>query len=657
MNRLAALAITLGLVLIGCGQPIAPELGLEPIEHPDLSTIEEAARRQIDGQRSRLDDLLATSEDRLELAGALGGLGEVYHAYDLLAPAAACYRNAALADGDSFLWPYYLGVLLAAEGDNAGARRELERALELRADDPAASIHLADTLLALGESEAAHALYLPLIEEPGFTAAAHYGLGRLALEGNHGAEGRDHFEAALAAQGDAGVIRHALGLAHRQLGELERAQELLSQENSGEVSFPDRPMERVAELAISSGALLKRGNQALVAGDLGRAADAFRDAIEANPESSEAYRNLALTLARQNDLDGGLEVLREAAERFPDNVWIHFDLGTTYMGKGLAEQGVEAFRQAIELSPDLAKARFNLANALIGLDRWDEATPHLEKVLALEPDNERAAYLAAMSLHRQGSSPQAIRRLERLLARDPDSLVVRRGLADILAERGRIPRALEIYREGLRQTLADNEKAQLLNQIAELAWRARRRDEAITAWRQAVEEVPDSSAAHTALGNGLQLIGRRAEAREHFAHAVELDPTNATAWLSEASLWILDKEVKTARDRLNEALEHVPDHAGLVHTLARLLATSADIGVRDGARALELARRAYNIERNLDHAETLAMALAENEQFEEAIQWQRRLINQMGPASGRAALQRLVANLQRYENRQPVRVN
>ena len=50
------------------------------------------------------------------------------------------------------------------------------------------------------------------------------------------------------------------------------------------------------------------------------------------------------------------------------------------------------------------------------------------------------------------------------------------------------------------------------------------------------------------------------------------------------------------------------------------------------------------------------MALAELGQFEEAIRWQRGLINQAAAAGDRKVLQRLVANLQRYENRRAIRV-
>lgn len=653
---LRALALaTLALAWVACKQPIAPQLGLETVEHPDLSTIEEVARQQIDRERRRLDDLLATSDDPVELARAFGALGELYHAYELNTPATACYRNAATIDGESFLWPYYLGVLQAAEGDPGGSRKQLEQALTLKGDD-SARLHLANTLTALGETDAARTLFETLSQTSGFEAAANYGLGRLHLDGGDAAAAIERFEATLEAQPEAGVVRHALGLAHRQQGDLDRATELLSGENSGEVVFPDPALDRVSELAISSGALLKRGNRALVAGELARAVRLFEQAIEANAESSEAYRNLALTLAQLQEMDRALEVLEDAAQRFPDNVWIHFDLGSTQMGRAQPEAAVEAFEQAIALDPNLARAHFNLANALIALQRWSDATPHLQRVLALEPDNPRARYLMAMSLHEQGQSDQAVHRLEKLLEDDPDNLVARRGLAEVLVDQRRLPRAMAVFEQGLVRDLSLDDQVQLLNQLAEVSWRSGRRDQAITAWERAVRAAPESSVAHTALANGLQLIGRRADARDHFAHAVDLDPKNATAWLSEASLWILDQEVRTARDRLEQALEHVPDNPGLVHTLARLLATSADVQVRDGARALELARAAYNLERNLDHAETLAMALAENDQYEEAIQWQRRLITQLGPSANRNVLQRLVGNLRRYENRQPVRV-
>ena len=78
--------------------------------------------------------------------------------------------------------------------------------------------------------------------------------------------------------------------------------------------------------------------------------------------------------------------------------------------------------------------------------------------------------------------------------------------------------------------------------------------------------------------------------------------------------------------------------------------------VRDGRRALSLARKAYGLENSLDHAETIGMALAEIGQFEEAIRWQRGLVNQAAATGDRNLVRRLVTNLKLYESRRPLRV-
>ncbi len=137
---------------------------------------------------------------------------------------------------------------------------------------------------------------------------------------------------------------------------------------------------------------------------------------------------------------------------------------------------------------------------------------------------------------------------------------------------------------------------------------------------------------------------------------MELDPANATARLSEASLWILAGDFDTARQRLEAAVAAAPDHPGILDTLARLLATGPTAAVRDGRRALALARQAYGLENTLEHAETVGMALAELGQFEEAIRWQRGLLNRASTNADRRVLQRLVKNFKLYESRRPVRI-
>ncbi len=643
-------------VVTGCAREADPLPALVAVPHPELAGIEEVVRKQLEAQRAELEARLGRGDDARVLADAFGGMGELYHAYELTQAAAACYANAERLDPRSFLWPYYSAVLHQEAGALPAAAESLERALEHRPGDLPARLRLGEVRLALGDAAGAREHFEALFADEAYAAAAHFGLGRAAAADGDYRQAAEHFKQTLELQPRAGIVHHSLGMALRRLDRPEEARGHLEMRASGEVLAPDRLMERVDKLAVSSGAYLERGNRALMRGELNEAAAMLSAALEADPTLTEARRNLAHVLMRRGDPAAAIEQLETAIESDPEDVWLHVDLANAFLQRGFAERAVDALRRAVELDPGLVQAHFNLANALIGLERWAEAGPHLDAVLRIEAGHWRARYLRAMTRHQGGETADAIRELRTLLDAEPTCAVVRQALAKVLQDAGRPERAMAVYREGLDLEIPAEEKAELLEALARLAWQRGARQEAVGHWRRATEIVPASSQAFTNLANALQLLGQREEARQLFARAVELDPDNATARLSEASLWILAGELATARERLEAAVAVSPDHPGLNHTLARLLATASKSQIRDGRRALALANQVYSQERSLEHAETVAMALAELGRFEEAIRWQRGLVNQAAAGGDRGTKARLMTSLRLYENRQPVRV-
>ena len=59
--------------------------------------------------------------------------------------------------------------------------------------------------------------------------------------------------------------------------------------------------------------------------------------------------------------------------------------------------------------------------------------------------------------------------------------------------------------------------------------RQRRPEEAIVKYERALEARPDFADAHFNLGLALELTGRREEAKQHYAEAARLDPSNDEA--------------------------------------------------------------------------------------------------------------------------------
>ncbi|HKR21313.1 MAG TPA: hypothetical protein VJS17_01915, partial [Pyrinomonadaceae bacterium] len=110
-----------------------------------------------------------------------------------------------------------------------------------------------------------------------------------------------------------------------------------------------------------------------------------------------------------------------------------------------------------------------------------------------------------------------------------------------------------------------------------------------------------------------------------------------------------------ALDTLERAHAQYPRKGRTVVMLAYFLATSPAMELRDGARALDLARRAYEATGSLQHGALIAMALAELGRCNEAAERQRQLVEAAERAGNKDLLARLSADLKRYEGAQSCR--
>jgi tetratricopeptide (TPR) repeat protein len=124
----------------------------------------------------------------------------------------------------------------------------------------------------------------------------------------------------------------------------------------------------------------------------------------------------------------------------------------------------------------------------------------------------------------------------------------------------------------------------------------------------------------------LRLAGRPGDAIPHYAAAARLDPHDEIARVDGAATLVDLGRYGEARRVLTDALDANPTSGLIAHALARLLAASPDLSLRDGARAVDLAQRVDTAAPSSLHAETLALALAEAGRCGEAADAQGRAI-------------------------------
>ena len=128
---------------------------------------------------------------------------------------------------------------------------------------------------------------------------------------------------------------------------------------------------------------------------------------------------------------------------------------------------------------------------------------------------------------------------------------------------------------------------------------------------------------------GLSLSGskRYEEAIKAFSKAIDRDPRNADAYYNRGIAWYQKGDYGQAIADYTKALEINPNFADSYDQLAGIFAICPDRSYRNGAKAVELAKKAVELHPRADSLNTLAAAYAEAGKFADAITVQKAAIS------------------------------
>lgn len=112
-----------------------------------------------------------------------------------------------------------------------------------------------------------------------------------------------------------------------------------------------------------------------------------------------------------------------------------------------------------------------------------------------------------------------------------------------------------------------------------------------------------------------------------FSNIIELKPRNDKAYQYRGAAYWAKGEYDKAISDFNKAIELNSKNAKAYNGKAWILATCRDAEYRDGAKAVELAKRAVEISPEGNFFDTLAAAYAEDGKFEDAITTQEKAID------------------------------
>jgi tetratricopeptide (TPR) repeat protein len=196
--------------------------------------------------------------------------------------------------------------------------------------------------------------------------------------------------------------------------------------------------------------------------------------------------------------------------------------------------------------------------------------------------------------------------------------VVYFNLGSALLAEGKLEEAADVFTEGL--TL-EPDYAQGWCDLGILRGRQGRVDEAIGHFRQALANDPDNASAHRNLGMSLQAKGRTEEAIGHYRQALLIMPNSAEVHYGLGMALAAAGQYAEALDNLRHVLEQRPDDPLVLNTIAWLLATIPDAGLRQPEEAIRLAEHAAGLtgHKAPEILDTLAAAYAAGGDYPRAL--------------------------------------
>lgn len=410
-----------------------------------------------------------------------------------------------------------------------------------------------------------------------------------------------------------------------------------------------------------------RGHVFRYKNDIPRAESAFAEALKLAPNHVPTLVWLAEMHLAQNEGDQAEPLLIKAQALDAESGAVRFALGRLALARQDYAQAVTHLEAALARGPGATAIHYPLALAYRGLGDRRKAEEHLalRGEVDLPPADPILSELGSLlenaaAYEARGSKaiearqwPEAVTNLQKAVSIEPGNALAHLNLGTALYMQRDADGALAEYRTAARLAPSLARAHFGVGVILETRQQDR---EAIDAFTTAVASDPAYLEARFALAQALRRNQRVEESLPHYEHILRVSPAASQAAFGLAIGLVRLGRYQEARARLEQAAKAFPDQPGFPHALARLLAAAPDDRVRGGARAESIMTELLKTQRTPAMAETMAMALAEQSRFDEAIKWQQDAIAAASGAGRSDLASKLTVNLHRYQARQPCRV-
>jgi len=293
-----------------------------------------------------------------------------------------------------------------------------------------------------------------------------------------------------------------------------------------------------------------------------QAIDAFRSALELDPDMSRARYGLGVSLRHAGRLEEAIRVLqglRVSAEA-GDN--IDLELGLALLKAGQYKRAAYLLEKYQERSPESCPVHIALGDAFTGLGDNERALEAYRGAMRLACDDPGHFINTGQGFMRLGMFDMALESFSKAAKLSPDDALISTCIGDCYYHARQYDKAITAYQQAIeynpRTLEAYNNLGNIYQGMLEL-------DKALEMYRRALSIRPDMAELHTNIGNVLMELGDPLRAMESYRTALQYRPGYALG-RSNLAMSLVYQPDSSEADILEEHIKWARECCGRLQT-------------------------------------------------------------------------------------------
>ena len=395
----------------------------------------------------------------------------------------------------------------------------------------------------------------------------------------------------------------------------------------------------------------------------------YKEAYQLNPEVVRWPYLCAIALYNLND-ERCLTWYKKAVVEDGGNLLLQLRMGEALLAFDRHADAGQAFEKALALNGQSPDARLGLAKIEYAKQNFPVAIDQLKQVVKINPKQREALSLLASCYRHLNDSQNFMLMTSRMRNLPADNQLKDPFINDMTAEgvssywhreRGQAYLEAGGYRTAISEfkaALVVKPNAVTYNNLGIALSRMNDLDPAIDNFRKALGLKPDKIEFLNNLGATICKQGNYAEGIPYINAAFQKDPSSIDVAMVLTRQYRNTGQWREAVAVFRQGLAADPENVYYKFHLGMLLSTAPEADARNGREALALAKQLVRVSngQSPQFLDLLALAYAENNDFNRAQQTIDEAIKLARQQGNAALIESLTAKKNRFQNKQPWRI-